>query len=148
MTSAASAIDRHPGWQNRVSDAKLVGDKPPLWWVTRAFIGIVVIAVLMLVVNTWRQSLIEEGIAQGKQLGQVEREQWRSDLMASKAELARTELALKAEIKRKQELAVENTRIKGERDQAVADHRTLANKLRTIEAKKSPPPPPARTRRG
>lgn len=134
MMAINAVVDRFS--QNSVSDAELVGNKPPLWWVTRAFIGIVVIAVVMLGWGAMRDSLIAQGFAQGKQLGQVEREQWRQDLIASKAELARTELALKAEIKRKQELAVENTRLKGERSQAVADLALAMNKLKAIETQK------------
>lgn len=144
MTSAASAIDRHPGWQNRVSDAKVVGAKPPFWWVTRAFIGIVVVAAIMLGWGAVRDSLIAQGFTQGKRSAQTELRQLRDKLATTEAELKRKQSVLDAEIARKNALAVENTRLKGERAQAVADLKTVTAELK---AKKSPPPP-ARTKRG
>ncbi len=145
MTSAASAIDRHPGWQNRVSDAKLVGDKPPLWWVTRAFIGIMAIAAIMLGWGVMRDSLIAQGFTQGERSAQTELHQLRDKLATTEAELKRKQSVLDAEIARKNALAVENTRLKGERIQAVADLGLAMNKLKTIEAKKPPLP---RNKRG
>ena len=143
MTSVTAVHDRFP--RGPVSDAKVVGAKPPFWWVTRAFIGIMAIAAIMLGWGAMRDSLIAQGFTQGERSAQTELHQLRDKLATTEAELKRKQSVLDAEIARKNALAVENTRLKGEQSQAVADLGLAMNKLKTIEAKKPPLP---RNKRG
>mgnify|MGYP003452741356 FL=1 len=127
MAEIAAAYDRFGG--QPVSNAKVVGQRPPFWWVTRAFVGVAIIAVIMLGWVNMRQGLIDQGIAQGKQLAQAELSQLRADTKRLRADL-------NAEIARKKELATLYERAEAARKQAVADHKTLADKIKAYEAKK------------
>lgn len=145
MTAIASVHDRFS--QGSASNAKIVGQRPPFWWVTRLFVAVAVIALCMLGVNTWRQSLLDQGFAQGGQSAQAELRKLRNDLEAATAELTRKQTVLDAEISRKNALAVENTKLKGGRDQATSDLKMALDKLKNFEAKKSDLPV-KRSRRG
>ena len=127
MAEIAAAYDRFGG--QPVSSAKVVEQRPPFWWVTRAFVGVAIIAVIMLGWVNMRQGLIDQGIAQGKQLAQAELSQLRADTKRLRADF-------NAEIARKKELATLYERAEAARKQAVADHKTLADKLKAYEAKK------------
>lgn len=104
------------------------GAEASFWWVTRAFVGVAIIAVIMLGWVNMRQGLIDQGIAQGKQLAQAELSQLRADTKRLRADF-------NAEIARKKELATLYERAEAARKQAVADHKTLADKLKAYEAK-------------
>lgn len=141
MAAVATVHDRFS--TGSVSDANIVGEKKKPSLVARILIGVAVFALLMLGYTSWRDSLIADGFAQGQQSARTELTRLRADLATAKAEIARKQGVLDAEIARKNTLAVANTRLTGERDRAVADLRIAMDKLKAQEAKK-PAAPPAR----
>ena len=62
MVEIAAAYDRFGG--QPVSNAKVVGQRPHFWWVTRTFVGVAIIAFIMLGWVNMRQGLIDQGAAQ------------------------------------------------------------------------------------
>lgn len=142
MAAVATVHDRFP--QDSVSDAKPVGQKPRFSLVTWILIGGVLLSLLMLPVNMWRESLIADGFAQGQQSAQAELRQLRADLKQTNVELTQLRTDLKAEVARKSALAVANTRLIGERDRAVADLQIAMEKLKAKEANKPAAAPPAK----
>lgn len=145
-TSAISPFARFPRWS--VSDAKLVGgsflpQSRKGWMIIFiAFLTFAVLPFLLWIGSSSYQGRIERAMAQGKvegrQSAQVELSQLRLDLASAKGELRRKQLVLDAETARKNTLAVENTKLRGEKVQAVSDLNMAMNKLRAIEAKQPP----------
>ncbi len=134
MTAVAAAHSRFP--ENGVSDAKIKGQRTPFQRVTRLLVGVALFALLMLCITSWRDSLIRQGFEEGEQAAQIELSQLRANLRQGNAEAARLRTDLAVEIAKKKDLAVRFERAEAARKQAVADHRTLAEKIKAYEAKK------------
>lgn len=138
-----------------VSDAKVRGQKPPFWWVTRTLMTVVVIALVMLVFNSVRQSWIADGHAQGKeaaeQTAKAKLDQQRDEIVQLKSKIEELQgqvNGLRGELKtaRNQSdgLAEQLRLANAKRSQAVSDLKTTVTAVANAKGapvKKASPPP-------